>query len=1071
MSEPKNDARLIEAAFPLKQTSLDAAHEKNVRHGHISTLHIWPARRPLAACRAALLATLLPDPGTAEARAHLCERIGGKVVEATGQEQRATQKTEGGVLHWQGTAPKSGKKAKEKYRSEAELRERELQKFRDEIRAAYGGRAPRILDPFSGGGAIPLEAMRLGCEAHAVDLNPVAAFVLAATLKYPQAVGEKKLPLPVFIRSDATFMKEFFEQHPQAQDAISRQGSLLAQPDSPYLADLSWHVRAWGQWVLKDARKSLASRYPAYAAYEPLEDNAPYEPQEMKLVPLKPDGTPDIDALNKNFGEAYMNDKRNPRWIVRPTVAYLWARTATCKNCRNIIPLLKTKWLCKTKNGKRVALKVEAKDGIIHMGLWNDVPMSKGTPAQKRVFDQEVGKGFMSGAGATCPHCGNIMTMEDLRREGKSGRLGAMPTAVVADGRKSKEYRPYFIEEIKMANVTQEEMEAAFKDVPFGIPDEPTPKGGGQGASRAFSVDGYGMSYFRDLFTPRQLLSFGTLVASIRRAVSKCQSEADTFGYNEIWIEAIGTYLAAMLDRLADYNSNICIWIQTNEIIGHTFSRFALPMTWDYAESMFFNDVSGSYISQLRWVTDYIETSLPQFVKSIQPAIKKQSATILSDGKYDAIVTDPPYYDAIPYSDCMDFFYIWLKRIFYGLSFHSNLFDGYLSPKWDHERQDGELIDDDNRHSGDKIASKKAYENGMANVFISCHQSLSDNGRFVVVFAHKNPDAWETLVSAMIRAGFTVTASWPIQTERSARMRSHASAALSSSVWLVCKKRPPNAATGWDTKVLAEMEESITEKLRAFWDAGIRGPDFVWAATGPALTAYSAHPVVKKASSPGESMSVTEFLSHVRRMVVNFVVGRLLKTEAAEDSDEQRMDAVTAYYLLHRNDFGMEEAPAGACILYATACGLTDRDLETGYHIVSKKGSSSTYPDEDDEGEDDGESDSDDGGSSGGSGKMALLPWSKRTHKGLGMEAPGGAEVPLIDRAHKLMHLWKEGDVGQVDKYIDAFASRRSELFKQLLQALTELSENSERSLLESISNHLHAKGATPTMQIGKLGG
>jgi adenine-specific DNA methylase len=246
VSESKNDARLIEAAFPLQQTSLDAVHEKNVRHGHLSTLHIWPARRPLAACRAALLATLLPDPGTPEARAHLCERIGGKVVEATGQEQRATQKTEGGVLHWQGTEPKSGKKAKENYRNAAELWERELRKFRDEIRAAYGGRAPRVLDPFSGGGAIPLEAMRLGCEAHAADLNPVAAFVLGATLKYPQAVGDKKLPLPNFIRSDTAFMKEFLERHPQAQDALSRQGRLLAPSDSPYLADLAWHVRAWG---------------------------------------------------------------------------------------------------------------------------------------------------------------------------------------------------------------------------------------------------------------------------------------------------------------------------------------------------------------------------------------------------------------------------------------------------------------------------------------------------------------------------------------------------------------------------------------------------------------------------------------------------------------------------------------------------------------------------------------------------------------------------------------------------------------------------------------------------------
>ncbi|WP_298034724.1 DUF1156 domain-containing protein [uncultured Desulfovibrio sp.] len=1067
MSEPKNDARLIEAAFPLKQTSLDAVHEKNVRHGHLSTLHIWPARRPLAACRAALLATLLPDPGTTETRKHLCERIGGTVKQAVGDEQRATQETEGGVLHWLGTEPKNGKKAIQKHRDAVAERERELEKFRKEIREAHGGRAPRVLDPFSGGGAIPLEAMRLGCEAHAVDLNPVAAFVLGATLKYPQAVGNKKVPLPNFIRSDAAFMKEFAPKKPELweKDVKARPQTLTATED-PYLADLAWHVRAWGQWVLKDARKSLAKRYPTYAVYEPIDEDALYEPQEMKLVPLKADGSPDVDALNKDFNETYLKNEKNPRWIARPTVAYLWARTATCKNCRNIIPLLKTKWLCKTKNGKRVALKVEAKDGIIHMGLWNDVPMGKGTPAQKRAFDLEVGKGFMSGAGATCPHCGNIMTMEDLRREGKSGRLGVMPTAVVAEGRKSKEYRPYFIDEINMANVTQEEMEAAFKDVPFGIPDEPTPDENALG----MRIPKYGFNHWRDLFSARQLLAMGTLVTSVRKAIAKCDSEADTYGYNQNWVEAIGTYLAIGMDRIADRQSTICRWDQGYAKLQGTFVRFALPMTWDYCEGNPLSDSTGNFYSGIEWVSEYIDHAISACENSPMPSVTRQSAMSPTGVQFDAIVTDPPYYDAIPYSDCMDFFYIWLKRVTSGNILDNGLFAGYLAPKWDTNSQDGELIDDSTRHAGDKVASKKAYEDGMAQVFVRCHESLMPDGRFVVVFAHKHPDAWETLVSAMIRAGFTVTASWPIQTEMGNRLRGLSSAALSSSVWLVCKKRDPSEKFGWDNQVLTKMENSITEKLRAFWDAGIRGPDFVWAATGPALTAYSAFPVVKKTSSPGESMSVTEFLSHVRRMVMNFVVGRLLKSDGADDSDEQRMDAVTAYYLLHRNDFGMEDAPAGACILYATACGLSDKDLESGYRIVTKKGSSSAEPDDDDEAEDD-KSGSEDSGSATGSGKMALLPWSKRDHKGLGIEAPGGAEVPLIDRAHKLMHLWKEGDVGQVDTYIDSFSLRRSEPFKQLLQALTELSENSERSMLESISNHLHAKGATPTMQVGKLGG
>ena len=195
--------RLIEVAFPLKQASLDSVHEKNVRHGHISTLHIWPARRPLAACRAALIATLLPDPGTPEERKKLCEKIGGKVVQKVEKKQmpngktveRIKEETEGGILHW---------------KRETENAE-DLQWFRDEIRKAYGGRAPKVLDPFAGGGAIPLEAMRLGCEATAIDINPVAWFILKCTLEYPQKLAGQKRPLPEFILRNRDFMEDFFK--------------------------------------------------------------------------------------------------------------------------------------------------------------------------------------------------------------------------------------------------------------------------------------------------------------------------------------------------------------------------------------------------------------------------------------------------------------------------------------------------------------------------------------------------------------------------------------------------------------------------------------------------------------------------------------------------------------------------------------------------------------------------------------------------------------------------------------------------------------------------------------------
>ncbi|MDI3538715.1 MAG: putative methylase, partial [Bacillota bacterium] len=434
-------------------------------------------------------------------------------------------------------------------------------------------------------------------------------------------------------------------------------------------------------------------------------------------------------------------------------------------------------------------------------------------------------------------------------------------------------------------------------------------------------------------------------------------------------------------------------------------------------------------------------------------------------------ITDPPYYDAIPYSDLMDFFYVWLRRTLHGLSAEiDEVFREPLAPKWDHEKNDGELIDDASRHGGDKAKSKAVYEEGMFRAFQACYRALTPEGRLVIVFAHKQPDAWETLVSAIIRAGFMVDASWPIQTEMGNRTRALSSAALSSSVWLVCRKRPAAARPGWDNQVLAQMRELLYGKwdeerkewlspprLHEYWDAGIRGPDFVWAATGPALAAYSKYPVVKKANEPGQVMTVSEFLRAVRRLVVDFVVGRVL-SQNGEDT-VSALDDVTTYYLLHRHDFGLEEVPAGACILYAVSCGLSDRDLADQYDLIVRTGGQAVDQEAvEDEGEEDPGEEDEPGEGSGSTVK--LKPWQQRKRKSLGFDAEG-RPAPLIDQVHRLMHLWKAGDVAKVDDYLDQRGLRRNHLFHQLLQALIELAKpgSEERSLLESISNHVAARG------------
>jgi adenine-specific DNA methylase len=1100
--------RLIEVAFPLKQTSLDSVHEKNVRHGHISTLHIWPARRPLAACRAALIATLLPDPGNAEERQKILEKLAGHVVPTVKKktmpsgkiEEIKAEKTVGGILHW---GRESGP---------------DLEWFREAIRKAYDGRAPKVLDPFAGGGAIPLEAMRLGCEATAIDINPVAWFILKCTLEYPQRLAGQKLALPDCALGDREFMAEYFERSLGLKGASLKrrlkqhfgehehEGEFHALRESASThtadlkADLAWHVRAWGKWVLKQARNELAASYPTYATWEPVletvkrkvpkdwlrqwkkEHAAEIKGKGLLLCPLTDEGEVDSKKLNEEFAADYLEEPTNPRWVPKPTVAYLWARTVRNKHHpETIIPLLKTRWLCK-RDDKRVLLTMMPRpDGTgVEFGIENDVAKIGGNTAQRREHDRKAGAGTMTRSGVKCPIHGNILTMQDIQLEGQDNRLDSVMTAVVIDGADGKEFRLSTAHEIDCALRMREAVTKAFQAIPFGIPTEPLT----EDSKRNTWCVQYGVTTFNRLFTSRQLASLGTILTWVRRV----GSAGANHGYNQEWREAIGSLLAIGLDKQVDRMSMVCRWDQGYSKINSTFTRFALPILWDYCEGNPFSKTTGNWISCVEWVCETVEHVSASSRLSPSPVIINQSATGKCGENYDAVVTDPPYYDAIGYSVLMDFFYVWLRRSTAQISEAADsAFADPLSPKWDNEKKDGELVDDSSRHSGDSGRSKAAYEEGMARVFQSCHAVLRPDGRLVIVFANKHPDAWETLVSAIIRAGFVVDGSWPIQTEMPNRSRSHGSAALSSSVWLVCKKRNPMTRPGWDNSVLQQMRERITTRLRDFWDAGISGPDFVWAATGPAMEAYSQYPVVKKANKPNELMSVSEFLRHVRRMVLDFVVGRVLsKVTGGEEAATEEMDDVTTYYLLHRNDFKMDEAPSGACILYCVSCNLSDRDLVDAFDLLAPSGGTSDA-DEEEEAEVDDDAEMAEGTSS----TFKLKPWNKRKRPGMGYdpvvdspkarmdaaqgklfdeaapEKPRTRIIPLIDQIHRLMHLWRAGDVVKVDEYLNSKGLRTNALFPPVLQALIEMADagSEERAILESLSNHVQGRSERAAYQ------
>ena len=403
------DTRLIEAAFPLKQVSLDSGHEKNVRRGHISTLHIWPAWRPLAASRAALL----PDPGSRDAGGKPLERMAGRVVETPGAGgERMKEETRGGIFHW-------GREGSG-----------ELARFREEIREAFGGRAPRVLDPFAGGGAIPLEAMRLGCEAVAADINPVAWFILRCTLHYPRLLAGETRPLPAFALGDRGFVEGFLKPHGvtkthAVREELARYGhgdGEAVQVTSPYIgsappaagADFAWHLRAWGRRVLAGARRTLAARYPTYAEFEPVRRTGRGRSTSLPMVryrprppkPLEPDedGRVSVASLNPEFDSFHLENEAKPHWVAKPAVAYLRVRTVRCGDCRaGRSRWLKTRWPCKTAK-KHVLLTMEPRaDGAsVAFGIEGAVPESSGSVAQKRECrgtKRDLARGRQPGAG------------------------------------------------------------------------------------------------------------------------------------------------------------------------------------------------------------------------------------------------------------------------------------------------------------------------------------------------------------------------------------------------------------------------------------------------------------------------------------------------------------------------------------------------------------------------------------------------------------------------------------------------------------------------------------------------
>ena len=807
----KPDApRLIEVDFPLREVSEHSVREKNIRHGHISTLHIWWARRPLAASRATALAALLPDDPR-----HREELLG--LVKS--------------LAPWkavQGENPA-------------------LEKARRLILEAHGGRPPRVLDPFAGGGAIPLEALRLGCETYAVDYNPVAVLLNKAVLEYPQKFGRPGsvsfIPLP------PGWGKE------EGQQAIL---STSQEEKSPLVEA----VRAWGEWVLEEARKELERFYPK---------------DEDGSIP----------------------------------VGYIWARTLPCQNpaCGTEIPLMRQTWLAKKAN-RRVALKM--------------IP----NPEAKRVdfaiveggaidFDPE--EGTVSRANVRCPLCGGTINDSTTRRLFREGKAGERMVAVVLHkpGTTGKRYRLATERDLEAFRAAREALETKRQELwaEWGmdpVPDEPLPPK----ETLGFRVQRYGLTRWGDLFNPRQKLALITFAERVRRAHAEMLRE----GAEPEFARAVGTYLGLALDRTLMFTTSLTRWKPDAECPVDVFARQALPMTWDYAENTPIVAHSGAFLDQV----ERMLYCLPLAFSGDQAAsIHNGSATSLPfpSAHFDAVLTDPPYYDSVPYADLSDFFYLWLKRTIGDL--YPELFATPLTPKSE------ELVADASK-AGGMEAAKKRFEEGLTQAFREIHRVLKDDGIAVIDFAHTTTEAWEAIIQALLNAGLYMTASWPIHTEMQSRLRAQDSAALASSIYMVCRRRTTDEVCLYP-EVQREIEERVRERLAQFWDEGIRGADFFMSAIGPAVEAFGKYARVEKLS--GEEVTVGELLEYVRKVVGEFALKRIL-----EEGELGGVDLPARFYVLWRFAYNHARVKFDEARKLAQSVGIELSEYWDGRGFVQRQG-------------------------------------------------------------------------------------------------------------------------------------
>lgn len=810
--------RLIEVALPIRELSAESVRDNSLRHGNIRTLHVWWARRPLAACRALVFASLVPDPDhpscppdfRAAVAKHLQTQVpsllrsyrrGRNVIndsdpyrpyegvadtlrnrlltflakwspEALAFENGKTSETpdptclldDRSLCKWETSDP-TNPQGKEVLRVAREL-----------INTAGFGHQPAVLDPFSGGGAIPLEAGRLGCTPYANDYNPVAHLVLRASCEFPQTFGKP---------GERMVEEETFgsvKQHKRRVDNV-----------------LSHDVETLTRGVLARLQEQLGDLYPVG------------------------------------------KDKR-------PVLAYLWARTVACRNptCRGQIPLLRTLLVC-NKKGKRAAvtMSVDKTAKRIAWGIARD-PAIRVTDGPK----QERGP-------AICPFCEQPTKEAEIRESSRAGQLGQSLIAVIVDGHNGRDYRPP--EQLDIDAFTKASARKPERPSEPLLPEVTTVQDeeDAETNSTGIRVHLYGFKTWGSLFNERQLLVIQTVTRLIQDAVL----EVLKAGHSADYARALAAYLGIWVSRNTMRMTTIGRWHVGRETLETPFDGPKMPMKLDYPEANPFSEASGGFANQIDWISKYIEhesgTGIPARV-----SLGDSASLAIPTGTVSAVVTDPPYFDEAAYADLSDFFYIWLKRIL------SNEFPQVFATPLTPKSQEATALR--HRHQSSAEAADKHFTGKLAAIFKEARRVMRPDGVLSVIFAHQGSDAWAALVHSLFEAGLSIDATWPIEMEMANRTRALNSSALQTSITVICRPRTVgDAASFKDLK--KEVHSVVKESIQRFWSYGFRGADLVVSCYGPAVGVFGRYSRVEKAD--GTPVLVPELLDIARAAARDAIAG------------------------------------------------------------------------------------------------------------------------------------------------------------------------------------------------------